>query len=68
MLEDWRQGTEGQPDACFGSIDNPLRHMHAEHECVGALLKELRRGQRHGRFDARDGLALSPLQAQSTKL
>jgi regulator of cell morphogenesis and NO signaling len=43
LLEDWRQGTAAQPDACFGSIDNPLQQMHAEHERVGALLKELRR-------------------------
>lgn len=46
-LESWRAGHGAQPEACFGSMDNPLRQMQAEHENVGALLKKIRRLSRH---------------------
>ncbi|MBM4202411.1 MAG: iron-sulfur cluster repair di-iron protein [Gammaproteobacteria bacterium] len=42
LLEDYRAGSSLKPEACFGTIDNPLGQMQAEHESVGALLGEIR--------------------------
>jgi len=41
-LEKHRHGEAPMPAACFGSIENPLRQMHSEHEAVTAILTRMR--------------------------
>ena len=41
-LEKHHRGEASPPVACFGSIENPLRQMHNEHETVMALLARMR--------------------------
>jgi regulator of cell morphogenesis and NO signaling len=39
---------EGEvPDACFGTVANPIAMMTSEHDAAGALLAELRRSSRN---------------------
>ncbi len=37
-------GSDQTPEACFGSVENPIRMMVSEHESAGALLEEMREG------------------------
>lgn len=37
-----RNGSEQIPEACFGSVENPIRMMVHEHEAAGGLLEEMR--------------------------
>ena len=41
-LEKHRHGEAPMPAACFGSIENPLRQMHSEHDAVTAILTRMR--------------------------
>lgn len=41
-LESHRHGAAPPPQACFGTIANPIRMMTIEHDAVGGLLKQLR--------------------------